>query len=335
MAPFVALLVTGWSCIEASGADRVQSLGTMSALMIAIFVRCGIAPFHCWMTDLFEHATLGTALLFVAPMTGAYAAVRLVLPIAPDAVLHNIGLISLVTAVYAAGMAIIQREARRFFCYLFLSHSALVLTGLDTATPIGLTGALCIWPSVALSLTGFALTLRALEARHGRLALIDFRGLYQHTPALAVCFLLTGMASVGFPGTFGFIGAELVVDGAVLTYPYVGVTIVAVAALNGIAIVKAYFLLFTGTPHSSSISLAISSRERFAVLVLTTLILLGGLFPQAGVASRYHAAMEILRGRSSLPPAASAGLFDGLDFFKPPAAEAAPYRNLPANLPSE
>jgi NADH-quinone oxidoreductase subunit M len=48
------------------------------------------------------------------------------------------------------------------------------------------------------------LSLRALEARHRRLSLAGFHGLYEHTPALAVCFLLTGLASVGFPGTFGF-----------------------------------------------------------------------------------------------------------------------------------
>jgi ABC-type dipeptide/oligopeptide/nickel transport system ATPase component len=32
---------------------------------------------------------------------------------------------------------------------------------------------------------------------------------------LAVCFLLTGLASVGFPGTLGFVGSEMLVDGAV------------------------------------------------------------------------------------------------------------------------
>ena len=57
---------------------------------------------------------------------------RLVLPIAPDWVLQSIGLVSLATAVYAAGMALVQREARRFFCYIFLSHSALVLVGLES-----------------------------------------------------------------------------------------------------------------------------------------------------------------------------------------------------------
>ena len=297
MALFLVLLVGGWSFVEAEGLGLPHSLTALIPLVLAVLIRSGAIPVHCWMTDLFEHATFGTALLFVAPMTGAYAAIRLVLPTAPDWVLHSIGGISLATSVYAAGMALVQREARRFYCYLFLSHSSLVLVGLETATPIGLTGALCVWLSVGLALSGFGLTLRALEARHGRLALIDYRGFYDHTPLLAICFLLTGLASVGFPGTFGFVGTELVVDGAVHSYPYMGVAVVLAAALNGIAVVKAYFLLFTGTRHAATVPLGIGVRERLAVLTLAALILGGGLFPQPGVESRHRAAVEILQGR--------------------------------------
>jgi NADH-quinone oxidoreductase subunit M len=252
------------------------------------------------MTDLFEYATFGTALRFVAPMPGVYAAVRLVLPIAPAWVLHIIGMFALISALYAAGMALVQREARRFFAYLFMSHSALVLVGMDTDSVIGLTGGLCVWLSAALALTGFGLTLRALEARHGRLSLTNFHGLYDYTPLLAVCFLLTGLASVGFPGTFGFLGTEMLVDGAVQAYPGVGVAVVVVAALNGIAVVQAFFLLFTGTRHVSAVPLGIGRREQFAVLTIALLVLGGGLMPQPVVDSRHHAAEEILTVRREL-----------------------------------
>jgi NADH-quinone oxidoreductase subunit M len=303
MALFVVLLTAGWGLVQAEGPRQVHSLWAVGPLVVAVLIRSGVAPFHCWMTDLFEHATFGTALLFVTPMMGAYAAVRLILPIAPDEVLRWMGLLSLATSFYAAGMALVQREARRFFCYIFLSHSALVLVGLDTNSPIAFTGALCVWLSVGLSLAGFGLTLRALEARHGRLSLAAYHGVYEHTPALAVCFLLTGMASVGFPGTFGFIATELLVDGVVHAYPFVGIAVVAAAALNGIAVVKAYFLLFTGTRHISSVPLGIGWRERMAVVLLAALILGGGMYPQAGVASRNHAAQELLKGRSPQDPA--------------------------------
>ncbi len=195
-------------------------------LIGAILIRSGSVPVHCWMTDLFENASFATALLFVTPMAGAYAAVRLVLPISPDWALQSIAIISLITAVYAAGMALVQREARRFFAYLFLSNSSLVLVGLEVATPIGLTGGLCVWLSVGMSLAGFGLTLRALESRTGRMSLEKYHGLYDHMPALAAFFLLTGLASIGFPGTVGFVGAELLVEGAVGVYPVVGMLVV-------------------------------------------------------------------------------------------------------------
>jgi NADH-quinone oxidoreductase subunit M len=297
MSLFVVLLIAGWSWIAAYGSEQPPWWAT-TPLIVAVLIRCGIAPFHCWVTDLFEHATFGRALLFLVPMLGPYAAVRLLLPVAPTGELEVIGMLALATAVYAAGMALVQREARRFFAYIFLSHSALVVVGLDTVEPIGLTGALCVWLSVGLSLAGFGLTLRLLEARHGRLSLVGYHGLYEHTPLLAICFLLTGMASVGFPGTFGFLGSELLVDGAVQSYPFVGVAVIVAAALNGIAVMKAYFTLFTGTRHVSSVPLGIGTLERLAVLSIALLILGGGLFPQSGVASRHHAAEALLQQRS-------------------------------------
>ncbi len=313
MALFVGLMVLGWAFVDPHGGHQTQTAWATVPLMAAILIRCGTVPAHCWITDWFEHASFGNALLFVAPLTGVYAAVRLVLPIAPDWVLGSIGVFSLVTAVYAAGMALVQREARRFFAYLFISHASLVLVGLELHTSISLTGALALWISVVLSLGGFGLTLRALEARFGRVSLADFHGLYEQSPLLAVCFALTGLASVGFPGTFGFLATDILVDGAVEASPYVGLAVVVATAINGIAVVRAYFLLFTGTRHASTVSLKVGVRERFAVLTLAALIVGSGIFPQAGVSSRYRAANEILRHRHSRGQAATeiAGATDG------------------------
>ncbi len=304
MGLFVFLLVLGMAFVDTRADSPMQSAWATVPLFAAILVRCGTVPVHCWLTDWFEHASFGNALLYVTPLTGVYVAVRLVLPIAPDWMLQGLSIVSLVTAVYAAGMATVQRETRRFFAYLFLSHASLVmvgleLVGLDHAQPISLTGALCLWFSAILSLGGFGMTLRAVEARFGRLSLTDFHGLYAHTPMLAICFLLTGLASVGFPGTLGFISTELLVDGAIEANLYVGVFVVIAAALNGIAVVRAYLMLFTGARHASTVSLGIGAKERFALLLLVALIMGGGLFPQPGVASRYRAASEILNQRKT------------------------------------
>ncbi len=302
MGLFVALLVFGQLVVNRAAASGLVTSWTFVPLVLAVLVRSAIFPFHTWMADLFERATFGTALLFVTPMAGAYAGMRLLLPVAPASVLQAVGLIALATACYASGMALVQREARRFFCYLFISNSALVLVGLDVLSPHGLTGGLCVWLSVGISLGGLGLTLRAIEARRGRISMREFQGLYEHMPNLAMCFALTGLASVGFPGTFGFIGGELLVDGAVEAYPLIGIAVVLVAAINGIAIVQAFFRLFTGTTYKSSVSLNLRGRERYAVLTLAGLILIGGFVPQPIVSSRSRAAEELLHDRQELAP---------------------------------
>ncbi len=320
MGVFIALLFAGQALVpeDASALNPPVIAGCL--LTAAALLRSGVTPLHCWITDLFEKATFGTALLFVTPMTGAYAVIRLVLPIAPDWALQSIGIVSLFTAVYASGIALVQHEARRFFCYVFLSHSSLVLVGLEMATPLGLTGALCVWLSVGISLLGFGLTLRSVEARTGRLSLDTFHGMYEHTPVLAGLFLLTGLASIGFPGTVGFIGTELLVEGAVGVYPLVGLAVVLAAMLNGVAVVLAYFRVFTGTRHAASISLNCRPSERFTIIVLSVLILGGGLYPQPGVSSRYHAAAALMAHRvgKTLDPATEAAPHDAASADKAP-----------------
>lgn len=304
MGLFVGCMVVGYGLLPAdAGANPDQpttlTLLAGAALTIGALLRSGIAPLHCWMTDLFDRGTLGTALLTVAPMPGAYAVMRLVLPIAPTWAMQAIAVLSLITAVYSAGLALVESDSRRFYCYLFLSHSSLVLVGLELVTAIGLTGALSLWLSVGLSLGGLGLVLRSIESRVGRIDLARFNGLYDHTPLLAGLFLLTGLASIGFPGTIGFIGIELMVEGAVEVYPLVGITVVIATALCGIAILRAYFRIFTGTTFTASVSLAAKPSERIAVLVLTLLILGGGFFPQPGIASRHHAATQLIELRGT------------------------------------
>ena len=262
-----------------------------------MLIRCGVVPAHVWITDWFEHASFGIALLYVIPLSGVYAAIRLVLPIAPDGLLFTLGFLSLITAVYAACMALVQSEVRRFFAYFFLSHASLVLVGLQLHTAVSLTGALSFWFAVILSLGGFGLVLRALESRFGRLPLRDHHGLYEHSPMLAVSFLLTGLASVGFPGTLGFVAADLLVEGVIGVNLFAGLVVIAATALNGIAILRVYLLLFTGARHTSSVSLEIGLRERVVVLTLAALLLCGGLFPQPGISTRQRAADVILEER--------------------------------------
>ena len=67
MGLFIAMLVLGWSLIDDTAGHQSAELLPATLLTIAVLLRAGVVPVHCWMTDLFEHASFGTALLFVAP----------------------------------------------------------------------------------------------------------------------------------------------------------------------------------------------------------------------------------------------------------------------------
>ena len=169
--------------------------------------------------------------------------------------LEAFGIIALLTAVYAAGMGLVQTDVRKFLAYFLVSHSAMVLVGLGLHTPLAVTGALVMWLTLALSVTGMGLTLRAVEARIGSLALTSYLGLYEQMPALAVSFLITGLAAVGFPGTSGFVAIELLVDEAVGAHVAVGLVVVLTTAINGIGVMhrsSCYSLVADTKPGSRS-----------------------------------------------------------------------------------
>lgn len=297
------LLTAGWLLVPGTVIGHPET-STGPVILIAgalltagALLRSGTAPMHCWVTDLFEKTDLATAILTVVPMSGAFVVMRLVLPVAPSWALQSIAVLSLMTSVYASGMALVQTDPRRFLCYLILSHAALVPAGLELLTPIGLTGALCLWISASLSLTGCGLSLRAVQSRAGEISLVRYNGLFERDPFHAIMFLVMGLAAVGFPGTIGFIGAELLVEGAVEVYPLIGTAVVISAAINGISVMAAWFRIFTGTRVSTTIPMPVRPHERIAMLVLLMVIAGGGLYPQPGVASRFHAAIELIRHR--------------------------------------
>ena len=237
--------------------------------------------------------------MFRLPASTARGAAS-VLPIGPSWVLQSIGLLSLFTTSLRRGDG--SRSARGSTVLRSPLPQPLVSRAgragiAHRAIADGFT--LCLWFSIN-PVTGrfWAHPSAHLRARFGRLSLSDYHGLYEHTYGRRqVCFLLTGLACVGIPGTLGFISIELLVDSAVEASPYVGIVVIAAGTLNGIAVMRAYFLLFTGARHVSTVSLGIGLRERAAVLSLSVLILGGGLFPQLGVATRQRAAEEILQNR--------------------------------------
>jgi NADH-quinone oxidoreductase subunit M len=146
------------------------------------------------------------------------------------------------------------------------------------------------------------MTLAALEARRGTLSLKRWEGTYRSTPLLGISFLVFGLTSVGFPGTLGFIGEEALAHGAFEDAPLRGALVLFASALNGITVMRFYFALFGGPPPLRARARWIERtrpRERLSVLVLSSLLLAGGLFPRPFLESRVRAAREVLSSRHS------------------------------------
>ena len=204
-----------------------------------------------------------------------------------------------ITAVYGGGMAVVQDETRKFYAHLCVSQTSLVLFAVMLHTSNGLTAALCLWISSMLALAGLAFSIRALEARFGALSLREHHGYYEQVPGLAVCFLITGLASVGFPGTIGFVPMELLISGSVEQGLWVSGTLAVAAMLNGIAIMRAYFALFTGKRPTTSVSLQVTPVERVGIVIIVVVVFLGGWFSPGVVASRHGTADRLLDRRSS------------------------------------
>src|SRR6185503_17175743 len=74
------------------------------------------------------------------------------------------------------------------------------------------------------------------ERRHSR-TIADFGGLASVMPVFAAVFLLTAFASIGLPGTSGFVGEFLALLGTFQTHPWV-----AALAATGV-IFAGYYML--------------------------------------------------------------------------------------------
>jgi NADH-quinone oxidoreductase subunit M len=258
--------------------------------------------------EVFDHGRLGPAILFNAPQVGAYMTVVLIVPRASPETLRLIAVLALGTAVYGAALALMQRSARRACGYLFMSQSALVMAGLDCTSVTALAGGLLVWISAGLGFAGLARCVLVVETRRGRLDLTSYHGGYDRMPLLATSFLALGLACTGFPGTLGFIGQELLVDGAVDVFPIMGFAVVIASALTGLAVLRMYFSLFCGRPDvpaPASFRLGLKPREAWTFVALVIVLIALGLAPRPLVDSRFDASSEILRQRQPPTPGSS------------------------------
>ncbi len=253
-------------------------------LMIAVVLRKGIFPAHSWVVASFEQGSLLPITLLVNGHLGAFLVARIVLPLLPD-VAHNawplFSNLGLLTAAYAALLALVATNPRRLFALVAISQSAFLLTGLESNTPVGIAGSLVLWQVVAVSTTMLAAVYAGLEARlETALQNNGFLGLAIGAPRLAVFFAVGGLALVGLPLSLGFPAEDLLLQGTLATNPYLGIVLPVVTAMNAFSVVRLFARLFLGRPIAAAHDLADAlPRERWILTAALLFLLLGGLFP--------------------------------------------------------
>jgi NADH-quinone oxidoreductase subunit M len=292
------------------GSGRVGAAGGW-LVAVAVMIRKGIVPFHSWYPALFSGASLATALVVTMPQVATYTAVRLLVGHA-DGVAQELVVLSqaaLVTAAYGAALAVVQRTARGLVGTLAMSQSAMVLAGLSGTLPMELCGALAVWVSSGLALTGIGLVVWALESRAGRIRIDSLQGRFADAPALAAFFLLFGLASLGFPGTLSFVADDLIISGSLDEQLHAGILVIVATLFAGIAVIRGWFHVFGGPVTPDAPQHVILPRERASFSILLAILFGLGLYPGPFVSSLEQVAASLLAVREHhLPGHTSEGV---------------------------
>ena len=104
---------------------------------------------------------------------------------------------------------------KRLVAYSSVAHLGYVMLGIFAASPSSLDGAVLQMVNHGIS-TGalFLLVGVVYDRRHTR-DLAEFGGLAKPMPVYATLFIIATMASVGLPGTNGFVGEFMIIMGDV------------------------------------------------------------------------------------------------------------------------
>jgi formate hydrogenlyase subunit 3/multisubunit Na+/H+ antiporter MnhD subunit len=244
-------------------------------------------------------ASLATALVVTMPQVATYTGVRLLVGHA-DGVPYELVVLAnaaLLTATYGAALAVVQRDVRGLVGMLAMSQSAMVFAGLSGTVPTEIVGALAVWVSSGLALTGIGLVTWALESRGGRISIETLQGRFADAPALAAFFLLFGLAALGFPGTLSFVADDLMIAGTLDDHVHAGLLVILTTVFAAIAVVRGWFRVFGGPVTVDAPRHAILPRERIALTGLLVILFGLGLYPGPFVRSLDKVAASLLASR--------------------------------------
>jgi NADH-quinone oxidoreductase subunit M len=189
------------------------------AFFASFAVKVPMWPVHTWLPDAHVEApTAGSVILAgVLLKMGAYGFLRFSVPMLPLASLHLAPLIyalSVVAVVYTALVALAQTDMKKLIAYSSVAHMGVVTIGIFTFNMQGISGALFQMLSHGIVSAALFLCVGVVYDRMHTREIARYGGLADRMPAYAVTFMVFTMATIGLPGTSGFVGEFLVLVGA-------------------------------------------------------------------------------------------------------------------------
>ena len=254
---------------------------------IAFAIKAPLVPFHTWLPDAGAEAPVGGAALLVGVLdkVGTFGFLRYCLPLFPDAsrfFAPMILVLSVIGILYAALVAMGQKDLKRLVAYTSVAHFGFIGLGIFAFTTQGLSGATFYMVNHGLSTGALFLMVGMLIARGGSRMIGDYGGVAKVAPIFGGVFLLTGLSSLALPGMSTFVSEFLVLLGTYARHP-----VYAIIGTAGIILAALYILLVVQRAmHGPPAGLArggmrdMVGREVLAVAPLLALILFLGVYPK-------------------------------------------------------
>ncbi len=189
------------------------------AFFASFAVKVPMWPIHTWLPDAHVEApTAGSVILAgVLLKMGAYGFLRFSVPMLPVAAAHLAPMIytlSVVAVIYTAYVALAQEDMKKLIAYSSVAHMGVVTIGIFTFDVQGIQGALFQMLSHGIVSAALFLIVGVIYDRMHTREIARYGGLADRMPIYAFLFMLFTMATIGLPGTSGFVGEFLVMIGA-------------------------------------------------------------------------------------------------------------------------
>src|SRR5213082_2177068 len=276
-------------------------------LFIGFAVLAGIWPLHTWApTGHVAAPTAGSMLLAgIVMKLGSYAGLRVAMNLFPEGFQMWrvwIAVLAVIGIVYAAGVALRQRDLKFVIGYSSVSHMGFVLLGLATANALGVGGAvLQMFSHGVIAALLFAVAGRIIYRRTHTRDLDDLSRLNisRALPFAAFSFVIASAASMGIPGFSGFAAEITILIGAWKAYPMAvwisGAGMVLVAAFTLRALKRSFFDVDSANADSAQPQLEpITIPEKIGAGLLMFATVAVGLYPKL-LLDRIQPAVEAMR----------------------------------------